>query len=485
MTTGERSARRVFDPRRDELFAASIALANFDRDPTPPRELAAAWTRRVSSPNQASDRRYPWPIGARFVDLPEYVPPPETWTAWLPAEEEVRLRERNAFEGRLLLAPILADTLELLSRLADDGDPHAVAILATAMPVMRRDMAAASFGDHARADTWALWNLARRPHALRRLQPFALAIADTFGPRVVADGGAALGDRFPFHGRPLVSVSAQLASGLLALGIQPGVIGKLAAWVAKQQRRDGGFGEVSEPSDPLTTLVAVSLLAGIDPGWDPASATRWLESRRRPDGIVVAYGPEAAWLTMAVDELVECAARPFPERFAWPQLSVEHRDRRTGLPFLGYLADLERVFDEVPALHDMKLEIAFLDLAHFGEWNTSFGMSKGDDVLRFLARELRRIPDAVAIRDGGDEFMVVSAPGMGGLVERMDAFRREFLPRFLAEFGRGATPVAARVVTTTARGPELIAARDRLGEAINDVKRLHEDPGSEGVSVAV
>jgi hypothetical protein len=47
---------------------------------------------------------------------------------------------------------------------------------------------------------------------------------------------------------------------------------------------------------------------------------------------VIAYGPEAAWLTITVDELVARSAKPFPKRFAWPQLSVEHLDRRTGLP---------------------------------------------------------------------------------------------------------------------------------------------------------
>jgi GGDEF domain-containing protein len=155
------------------------------------------------------------------------------------------------------------------------------------------------------------------------------------------------------------------------------------------------------------------------------------------------------------------------------------------LALFGYLTDLERLFDEVPALQAMDLEVAFLDLAGFGTWNNKFGMAAGDDVLRFLALELRRIPDAIAVRDGGDEFFVVSAPGMGGLVERMDSFRLEFVPRFHAEFGEAAVPVAARVVTTVARGRELIEGRDRLGKAIAGLNRRYPHPGPEGVGAAI
>jgi GGDEF domain-containing protein len=476
------AGRPALDPARDPLFGAAIALERLDRDQGAARPLLDRWRERVTSPNPDSERRYPWAIGTRFVELPTYVPDRDTWRAWLPAEEEVRLRERGAFESRLLVGPIVADTCELLARLADAGDDDAKRLLAATIPAMRRDMARAALGDHARGDTWVLWNLARRPKALRRLQAFALAIADTYGARARMDGGIGLGSRFPFSQRALVSVSAQLASGLLALGIQPDLIGHLTAWVADQQRPDGAFGDATEPSDPLTTLVAADLLAGIDPGWNPDAAVRWLERRRRPDRTIVAYGPEAAWLTLAVDDLVRRCARPFAQRFAWPQLAVEHLDRRTGLPFLGYVADVERLFAEVPALRGQELEMAFLDLAGFGAWNNKFGMAAGDDVLRFLAAELRRIPDAVAIRDGGDEFMVVSAPGAGGLVDRMDTFRREFFPRFVGEFGPGALPVAARVVTTTAKGHELVAGRDRLGIGIALLKTRVPEPGPEGVS---
>ena len=84
---------------------------------------------------------------------------------------------------------------------------------------------------------------------------------------------------------------------------------------------------------------------------------------------------------------------PFTSRFRWPQIAALQRDRRTQLPFLGYVTDLERLYSEIGSLGDATVEMAFLDLAGFGAWNNRFGMAAGDEVLRFLADELKQIPD--------------------------------------------------------------------------------------------
>ena len=51
------------------------------------------------------------------------------------------------------------------------------------------------------------------------------------------------GSRFPFHDRPLVSVSAQLAAGLLALGIHPKLTGALVRFVREAEDADGGWAD--------------------------------------------------------------------------------------------------------------------------------------------------------------------------------------------------------------------------------------------------
>jgi GGDEF domain-containing protein len=278
-----------------------------------------------------------------------------------------------------------------------------------------------------------------------------------------------------------VSVSAQLATGLLALGFHPKLTGALTTMVRRSERPGGLWADADGPPDILTTLVAADLLGGLDPEWDPRRTIAAVESLRAPSGVWTAYGPETAWLTGEVEDLLERLGHPFPERFRWPQLATEQRDRRTGLPFLGYLADLGRLFSEVPSLSDATVEIAFLDLAGFGAWNNVFGMAAGDEVLRFLADELVAIPDAVAIRDGGDEFIVVRAPGATGIVDAMDRFRHGFPERFRTRFGDDALPVAPRIVVGRTPGARIIDARDRLGIEIADLKKRSPSPGPNGV----
>jgi GGDEF domain-containing protein len=474
--------RQPFGATDDSLCAASIALHDHEaggasRAPA----LIENWLEVQTSGNPDSVRRYPWAISTLFHPLPAYVPPREAWRAWRPSEESERARDIGLFEARLLTPFVLSDAVELLSRLAESGDGDAATLLEQVLPIVRRDMARLVVGLHAWTDTWGLWNLARNDRALRRLHPFALAIADTYAARAIAQGGLGTGSRFPFHDQPLVSVSAQLAAGLSALGFHPQLTGRLAAWVAARETSEGAWGDADGPRDLLTTLVAADLLGGLDPAWDPGPAVAWVERQRRPDGVFVAYGPEAAWLTLELDALIARLALPFARRFRWPHLATEHRDRRTQLPFLGYLADLARLCAEVPALARAPVEIAFLDLAGFGAWNNRYGMAAGDEVLRFLAGELSDLPGSVAIRDGGDEFLVVGVPHGSGITASLDAFRHAFPGRLSARFGTEA--VAPRILVGRTVGASLIGARDALGREIAELKAAHPYPPPEGILV--
>jgi len=486
MTVETTPDSELLDPQADPLFSAGLALAALERGHRSPAEhLVTEWatsSARVTQ-NPGSRLRYRWLLSTLLpATWPPYVPRRDAWRAWRPAERDARARDAARFEGRLIEPIILADSLELLARLRADEGPEgaAGALLAEAMPSARRDMAAALGETHAWSDTWALWNLVRRPAALSLLHPFAVALADTYAERAIAAGSIGTGSRFPFHDQPLVSVSAQLATGLLALGFHPRLTGRLVAFVRAAEDAAGGWGDAGGPVEPLTTLVAADLLVGLDPSWDPTRTIAALERLRAGTGFWMAYGPETGWLTVEIERLLERAAQPFSRRFRWPQLATQQRDRRTQLPFLGYLIDLERLYVEVGSLRDASVEIAFLDLAGFGLWNNRFGMAAGDDVLRFLAAELRAIPDAVAIRDGGDEFVIVGPPHGTGLADRMTTFRTWFPDRFGERFGPDAVPVAPRIVTHTVLGRNLVAGRDHLGRDIARLKERFPEPDMTG-----
>lgn len=299
-----------------------------------------------------------------------------------------------------------------------------------------------------------------------------------------------LGTRFPFHDMPLVSASAQLAAGLVALGIHPKLIGALTTWIRDAQHPDGGFGDADGPSDLLTTLVAADLLTGLDPGWDPRSAMAYVVEHQRADGWWRVLGPETIWLTGEVSAFLAAAEQPFAARFHWPEIALENRNRRTGLRTYDYYADVARLFQEVPALADAEVEVAFLDMAHFGQVNNRLGMAVGDACLREFAQALARIPDAMAIRDGGDEFLVVGAPVGGSkgsgpsLADRLDAFRHDWPATFRSTFGDEPVP-AARILVARTRGRSLVEIRDELGRRISALKAQVPDPPDTGVLVRV
>jgi len=490
-TAGHRAAERGrrallgVAPLADPLFPMALLRAR-GRDPVGQSRLVALWRSRSHSGSSEAPTRYPWALTSRHIGaLPPWVPPREDWRPWRPAEAPEYGRDPDTFEARLLVPIVLAEATDWLATVADSRLPErddAIALLNDCMPALRRDYAFYVSGRHAWGDTFALWCLARRPRALRRFHPFALAIADGYGEAARAAGGVGLGTRFPFYDRPLVSVSAQLASGLLALGLQPDLIGALASFVTAAQSPSGGWGDADGPVDPLTTLVALELLIGLDPSFDPTPALDALERIQGADGWWRILGPETAWLTSELVVVVERCDLAFAERFTWPHLALEHLDRRTGLPFLSYLQGVVALGATLPRLGSEEVDVAFLDLVDFGAWNNVLGMERGDALLAALAAELRTIPGALAIRDGGDEFLVVGRPTAHGLVEQLETFRRAWPGRLRATLG-DVPDAALRIVVTHAPMAGLIAARDELGRAMGPLKeRLGSLPAEGALS---
>jgi diguanylate cyclase (GGDEF)-like protein len=88
---------------------------------------------------------------------------------------------------------------------------------------------------------------------------------------------------------------------------------------------------------------------------------------------------------------------------------VSHTDMLTLLPNRrAVISDLQRQVN-LSERYDLPLTISMIDLDNFKDINDTFGHAAGDQVLRFVASEMRdhiRQPDEIG-RYGGDEFLVI------------------------------------------------------------------------------
>ena len=483
------------DPRLEPLFPTTLLdLQATSGDPVDVGWLLAAWSARTPSAvlvggpeRRAPSRRadYPWPLTIEpSSPRPAYLTANREWHAWRPAEEVVRQADPDRFLARLVEPLVITESAEFLEAMVaveGPGQERAERLLVQALPAIRRSLAAGAAQRHAWADTFALWAVTRRPRLLRRVHPFALAIADGAAARALIDEGIGRGSDPPFQDRPLASVSGQLASALIALGLRPKLAATLIGFVKRAEDPLGGWGDGGGPVDVLTTLVGAELLSQTDPEFDPSRTMDALCSLQDADGWWRASGPDAVWTTRTTAELLIRIGLPFAQRWQWPQLAIEHRDRRTGLAWGTWLADLGRLMSEVGGLARAQIEIAFIDLAGFGAWNTRFGQPLGDRVLRSFAQTLAEIPGAIATREGGDEFVVLGAPTAGGLEQRMKQACATWQVRFRTEYGAELAPVRPRILVTSTRGGSLLTARDALGFAIGTLKARWPDPPDVGV----
>lgn len=439
-----------------------------------PDTLLAHWASRSVGTLVGADR-YRWELThRRGTGIPSYAGAPTTWQAWRASEAALVQRDPFAFEESLIGSIVSFESAELLSDAA--ANPSARALLQEAEPVLRRDVAQYALERNAWADTFPAWCLSRYPATFQLLRSVLVAVVETYTARARTRGGIVLGTRFPFHDQPLVSASAQLALTLLTLGCHFDVAARVLDFVASRQRADGGWGDAEDPSDLLTTAVALDLLSRFDPDFDPSSARSFLEKRQRPDGFWLAFGPEAPWLTATVVELLQDLEQPFALRFRFPRAQPENLDRKTGLPSFAYFTELARLFGELPGLARANLELGFIDLIGFRAFNNRYGQAQGDAVLRLFAETLASSKSVCSVRDGGDEFLLLGAPGGSTLEQVIAEFQRAWPARFHAQFGNEAAPVLARALVTHTSGKSLLAAREELGRAIGGLKGLECDP---------
>jgi hypothetical protein len=80
------------------------------------------------------------------------------------------------------------------------------------------------------------------------------------------------------------------------------------------------------------------------------------------------------------------------------------------------------------------------------------------------------------VRDGGDEYLIVGAPGSRDLAGKLRDLQRAWPARFRARFGLEAPAVLCRAIVARATGAELGPAREALGRAIGALKTAAVDP---------
>jgi hypothetical protein len=93
-----------------------------------------------------------------------------------------------------------------------------------------------------------------------------------------------------------------------------------------------------------------------------------------------------------------------------------------------------------------------------------------------FATQLKTVPLARAIRDGGDEFLVVGAPGRQPLLGDIETFMAAWRYAFHERFGADVKPVLPRIIVGSARGAELRELRQRLGREITGLKDVTAIP---------
>ena len=428
---------------------------------------------------RGGERRYRWsfPV-ASWLPLEQRV-------RWRPKEAELAQRHPAEHASRLWTPIVLVEHIEWLERLTHNPDralaARAAKLLDEAAPTLEDDVARHVLGADAWGDTFLLWAFARRPRALTRVRGLMTAVSSRYASRASRGGGLVVGRGFPFFDVPLPSATAHLASAAARVGDGVEVVAPAIEWLQAQRRPDGGWGDPGQPSDMLTTLAVAELLGILDPEFDPAGVLPALGTLvAADDGRPELIGPEWPWLAAELLAFAGWSRRPFRERFRWPHVPPWMIDERVRVPrYEAYLVNA-RLFESIPGLAPVPVEIAFLDLADFGDWNTANGQAAGDDLLARLTALLRTIPESRTIRDGGDEFLVVGAPLADGLEGRLRAMGQRWVETSVAT-DPDLPVVPLRAAVTTTRADRLRLTREELGQWIGVLKADFDDAPPEGV----
>jgi broad specificity phosphatase PhoE len=470
------------DALNDPMLPATLLALHDEGRLINPGPLLQQYDAHPPAYGRHNPRRYRWSLPYEGEPGSAAYVVPRTGRWWRPAEQAF-FSERPKEYGRRLLTPIaIATQFAFWGMVADDAEEPQYAraarrLLDEARRTAEDDIAEWIAGRDPWRDAFGLWLLTSYPRARDELRNLAFALAVRYAGIAERKRGV-FGNRHPFFDQRLVSADAALGAGLWRFGIYPTLLPPLLDAIRVAQRTDGGWSDGRQPSDVLTTLVAADLLAGLDPAWDPEPTIAFYLGRQEAAGWWRALDPEVPWLTSAIVAWLRSVQRPFADRFRWPEMPIWGRDRTTGLPTMAFFEELVGLMQ---TLGDAPVEIAFTDLAGFGDFNTVKGQEAGDVALRAYADALADLPDVLVVRDGGDELLVVGRPTVTGRLEaQLDAFRHTWPAWGQARAGIEPGAVVPRILVTRGAARDLHRLRGRLGTQIGPFKHSVRDPGLHG-----
>lgn len=470
----------------DPLLVVAYDILRAADEPVDDRALLQRIAHARARYGRDNPHRYRWGLSFRATAMSTayHLPADAARVHWRPGEATWLERDPADYGARLMMPITLAAQFGYWTRTIADPDTEpeiaafAGALLDETQPTAEHDVASMQTALDPWRDTFALWLLSSEPATAARLRDLLFALATRYGS-IAARSGVVCGTRHPWFERPLVSATAQLASGLWHWGVYPSLLPALVSFVSLSRSSDGAWADEGQPADILTTLAAADLLSRLDPGFDPEPTRWWLIQRQEPEGWWRALDPETPWLTAAVARWLLRSERPFCERFEWPSVPVWTRDRMTGLTTLAGIDELIAAMTALPRLNNQPMDVAFLDLAGFRAFNTRHGsQEEGDRVMAVLGTALDAIPGALAARIGGDEMLILGKPDID-LAPELDRWRAAWPGRLRAEGIE--EPVAPRILVGRARVRDVPALRRELGEGIFRMKQQFPETPPEGV----
>jgi GGDEF domain-containing protein len=338
-----------------------------------------------------------------------------------------------------------------------------------AIPVLRQALLNDSLASFEPWSGFGLWLVSQEPTIAELVEPALFVLAE-------AQAAEARLTPIPIGWGPgmsgMVVPGAARLIGLRRLGVGIDAYASIRDAVLAAQCAPGLWPRVIGDNEPdlLATMVGAEAALLFD-----AQSPRtwpWILAQQSDDGMWWDRDHLGTWLTSKVLRLGELrTSRPV----SWPALRSANRDAKTGIAAIGHF----RVCSETmnAGSPTRPIDVFFFDLANFKAFNDARGQAEGDRCLREFATMLADRAGAVAIRDGGDEFILL----MDGASADVTSVCRELDAAWLARFARafpGAPTVRARGLMTRVRPYELNAARKRLGFEIGALKsklRGHED----------